>query len=130
MTRAAALACSAALAGCASTGPPANLDGSWGGRGIGLVVENGAGRLDYDCASGTIDALVPAAGGRFTAAGAHVPGQGGPERVGQVVPSYRATYSGEVRGARMTFRATVENSTELGPFTLVRGTEPQLLRCL
>lgn len=30
----------------------------------------------------------------------------------------------------MTFRATVENSTELGPFTLVRGTEPQLLRCL
>lgn len=118
------------LAGCASTAPPPTLDGSWGGRGIGLVIENGAWRLDYDCASGTIAAIAVAADGRFTASGTHVPGQGGPERVGEVRPSFRATYSGVVRGGRMTLGAAVDNGTALGPFTLVRGAEPLLLRCL
>lgn len=130
MKRAAAIAPALALAGCASTGPPATLDGQWGGRGVGLVIEHGAGRLDYDCASGTIEAIVVTAGGRFTATGRHVPGQGGPERVGDVRPSFRAAYSGTVRGARMTLGATVENGSRLGPFELARGAQPMLLRCL
>ena len=129
MKRAAA-AIALGLAGCASTGPPPTLDGSWGGRGVGLVIESGAGRLDSDCASGTIAAFVATADGRFTASGTHVPGQGGPERAGEVRPSYRATYSGQVRGGRMTLGAAVDNGTRLGPFTLARGAEPLLLRCL
>lgn len=125
-----AVAIALALAGCASTGPPLALDGQWGGRGVGLVIEVGVGRLDYDCASGTIEAIVTTDDGRFAATGTHVPGQGGPERVGEVRPSFRATYSGTLRGGRMTLGATVENGTRLGPFTLVRGAEPLLLRCL
>ena len=129
MKRAAA-AIALALSGCIPTEPPPPLDGQWGGRGIGLLIESGAGRLDYDCASGTIEAIVATADGRFTATGRHVPGQGGPERLGEPRPSYRAFYSGAVRGGRMTLGAKVDNGAQLGPFTLVRGAEPLLLRCL
>ena len=45
-----------ALAGCSTLGQgPTTLSGSWGGPGIGLVLEGGLGAVDYDCASGTID---------------------------------------------------------------------------
>lgn len=133
MTRLNAIAASALLlAGCATMSQqPPNLTGQWGGRGIGLVLEGGLGRVEYDCASGTIDsAIIPGPDGRFTATGTHVPGQGGPVRVGQIFISHRATYSGEVQATQMTLRVAVENGTVLGPFTLVQGAEPQLLRCL
>lgn len=132
MTRAAAAALALALAGCATIGQqPPVLSGQWGGRGIELVLEGGLGRVAYDCASGTVDgAIVPGPDGRFTATGTHVPGQGGPVRVGQIFVSHRATYSGEVRDGRMTLRVAVEDGAMLGPFTLVQGAEPQLLRCL
>ena len=121
-----------ALAGCASL-PPAGvpLTGEWGGRHVGLRLDEASGRLDYDCAAGTIDGpLVPRRDGSFEALGSHTPGTGGPERVGEVRPSYRARYRGTVRGTRMTLQARVENGVALGPFTLERGTEPILMRCL
>jgi len=133
VTRLTALGASALLlAGCATLSQqPPNLSGQWGGRGIGLVLEGGLGRVEYDCASGTIDsAVIPGPDGRFSATGTHVPGQGGPVRVGQIFVSHRATYAGEARDGRMTLRVAVENGTVLGPFTLVQGAEPQLLRCL
>ncbi|HET7816461.1 MAG TPA: hypothetical protein VFK58_02665 [Sphingomicrobium sp.] len=118
--------------GCATMSQkPPNLSGQWGGRGIGLMLEGGLGRVEYDCASGTIDsAIIPGPDGRFSATGTHVPGQGGPVRVGQIFVSHRATYAGEARDGRMTLRVAVENGDVLGPFTLVEGAEPQLLRCL
>lgn len=120
------------LAGCATLSQqPPNLSGQWGGRGIGIVLEGGLGRVEYDCASGTIDsAIIPGPDGRFTATGTHVPGQGGPVRVGQIFVSHRATYAGEARDGRMTLRVAVENGDVLGPFTLAQGAEPQLVRCL
>lgn len=119
------------LAGCATMQQAPQLSGSWGGRGAGLVLEGGLGRLVYDCASGTVDtAILPGKDGRFSAEGTHRPGQGGPVRVGQIFTSHRATYAGEVQGEQMTLRVVVENGDVLGPFTLTRGAEPQILRCL
>jgi hypothetical protein len=119
------------IAGCASVQKPPNLSGEWGGRGIGLVLEGGLGRVEYDCASGTIDtAVIPAPDGRFRAEGTHVPGQGGPVRVGQIFKSYRATYTGQTAGPQMTLTVTLENGEVLGPFTLIQGAEPQITRCL
>lgn len=126
------LACAACVSACASV-PTAGiaLTGEWGGRHVGLQLSEGSGTLDYDCAAGTIDGpLIPRRDGRFEAEGRHTPGTGGPEREGEVRPSHRALYSGAVRGTRMTLQARVETGVLLGPFTLERGAEPMLLRCL
>ena len=121
-----------ALAGCAAIPKtPTHLTGQWGGEHVGLTLEGAIGSLDYDCASGTIDgAIFPAADGRFTATGSHRAGQGGPVRVGQIFTSQRASYAGTVDKDRMTLTVRLEDRTVMGPFTLVRGAPPQLLRCL
>jgi len=110
----------------------APVTGSWGGTHVGLVLEPDGGRLEYDCASGTIDGpLRTDAGGRFTARGTHVPGQGGPEREGEEPPRLPADYSGEVRGDRMILRMRVPaTGVEIGPLTLRRDVEPIIFRCL
>ena len=120
-----------ALAGCATAQPAgAPVTGEWGGTHIGLVLDPSGGRIDYDCASGTIAPIVPGAGGAFVASGTHTPGQGGPVREGEVLPSYKAQFSGTVRGDRMELRGRVENGVELGPFALRRGAEAGIFRCL
>lgn len=127
-----AAAAALALAACESLSQaPTALSGQWGGQHAGLVLEGGLGRLEYDCASGTIDqAIVPGPDGRFTAAGTHVPGEGGPVRVGQIFITHRATYTGRVEGDVMTLSATLDNGTALGPYTLRRGAPPQIVQCL
>ena len=120
------------LAACASV-PSAEspLTGEWGGTHVGLRLSESGGMLDYDCAAGTIDEpLRPRRDGGFEASGMHTPGWGGPERAGEVRPSYRTRYSGQVRGNRMTLQGRVENGVLLGPFSLMRGAEPIIMRCL
>lgn len=119
------------LAACASV-PAAGIavTGSWGGTHVGLTLEASGGRLEYDCAAGTIAPLVPGAGGRFEVAGTHTPGHGGPIREGEVMPTYSVRFSGSVRGDRMTLQGRVENGVLLGPFELRRGAEPMIFRCL
>ena len=120
----------AALAGCAAMPhKPVFLSGQWGGPGIDMMVEGGLANVQFDCASGTIDANLAAAG-PFSATGTYRPGQGGPVRVGQIFVSKRATYSGTVTGDQMTLAMRVEDGTGLGPFTLTRGAPGQLNRCL
>lgn len=112
--------------------PAAPLTGSWGGRHVGLTLTAEGGRLDYDCAAGTIDAPPSLdRDGRFRARGTHTVGQGGPDRIGYEPPRLPATYEGWVRGDRMTLQVRVPSTgAELGPFTLRRDAEPILLRCL
>lgn len=120
------------LAGCAAApraGVP--LTGNWGGVHVGLALDPAGGRLEYDCADGTIGPVVPGPGGRFIADGTHTPGHGGPIREGEVLPTYKARFDGTVRGATMTLRGSVvETGVALGPFELRRGAEPQIFRCL
>ncbi|MFP5328971.1 MAG: hypothetical protein ACLGHC_02370 [Alphaproteobacteria bacterium] len=119
------------LASCASV-PPAGVPvtGQWGGPHIGLTLDASGGRIEYDCATGTIGPVIPVAGGRFAADGTHTPEHGGPVREGEVLPTYRARFTGNVDGERMMLSGRVENGVELGPFTLRRGAEPGILRCL
>ena len=121
-----------ALAACVAPPPPGPPGDSWGGRGIALSLDAGGGRLEYDCAAGTIDEpLRPDAAGRFTASGTHTPGHGGPDRIDQPPASFPARYAGTVRGAEMRLEVDVPaRDLQLGPFTLRRGAEPVLLRCL
>jgi hypothetical protein len=119
------------IASCASL-PPAGgpITGGWGGNHIGLVLDASGGRIEYDCAAGTIGPIVPNAAGRFSAVGTHTPGTGGPEAEGHVPPTYTAQFSGTLSGDRMTLEARVQNGVSLGPFELRRGEEPGIFRCL
>ena len=120
-----------ALAGCATLGQgPTTLSGQWGGPGINLVLEGGLGTVEYDCASGTIDQTIPAAGSSFSVTGTHRTGQAGPVRVGQIFRSQRATYSGTAVEGDMTLLVKLEDGTELGPFTLKQSVPGQINRCL
>jgi hypothetical protein len=122
----------AALSACASVPPaPGPVTGEWGGTHVGLKLTATGGVLDYDCAAGTIDEPVVLHADRsFHVVGTHTPGWGGPERSGEVRPTYRTRYSGLVRGDRMILEGRVENGVLLGPLTLVRGAEPVIMRCL
>ena len=124
--------CLAALGGCASVAPGSPLTGDWGGERVGLVLDDSGGRLEYDCASGTIAGpLIPGADGTFAATGTHTPGQGGPDRARYVPPSYAARYSGSVSGTSMTLRVEVPSrDLAIGPLRLRQGEPPRLLRCL
>lgn len=119
------------LAGCAvAPAAPVEVTGDWGGAHVGLHLTAAGGTLDYDCASGTIGPVLPAPDGRFVAQGTHTPGHGGPERQGEILPVHAASYAGTVRGDRMTLQGRLDNGVELGPFTLARGAEPGIFRCL
>ena len=123
----------AMVAGCATPGATERpLAGPWGGQHVGLDMGEANGRLDYDCAAGTIDQpLITDPAGRFAAVGTHTPGQGGPDRIDYAPPSYPARYNGSVRGDVMTLVVDVAAiNARIGPYTLRRGVEPILLRCL
>ena len=95
-----------------------------------MTLDSSGGRIEYDCAGGTIGAVVPGPDGRFVADGTHTPEHGGPMREGEVLPTYKARFQGEVRGDRMTLNGRIENGVTLGPFALRHGAEPQIFRCL
>lgn len=119
------------LAGCTGLqSAPTPLFGSWGGTHVGLVLDAAGGRLEYDCAGGTIGPIVPRSDGSFEAEGSHTPAAGGPEVEGRVQPTYHARFSGRVHGDRMTVTGSLENGVRLGPFELRRGAEPIIFRCL
>ena len=124
-----AIAAMNSQAGATAAAP---LTGSWGGEHIGLELDAEGGKLRYDCAAGTIEgAVLPNGSGRFQANGAHRPNMGGPARQGREPPFLPAIYTGSVRGDTMTLSVRVPSSgMEIGPFTLRRGAEPILLRCL
>lgn len=120
------------LAACAAV-PTAGLPvaGQWGGRHVRLNLTSTGGTLEYDCAAGTmIGPLKMNRDGAFVAKGTHTPSRGGPVIQGQVLPSYRVRYSGSVRGNTMSLQGRVEKGVLLGPFTLRRGAQPNLVSCL
>ena len=128
-----AVAAALLLGGCQSAAAPAGpLVGEWGAQHVGLVLDAEGGRLEYDCAAGMIAGPIrPDRSGRFRAEGTHTPGQGGPDRIDYVPPRLPALYEGRVTGDRMTLRVrVVPTGLELGPFTLRRGAQPMLTRCL
>jgi hypothetical protein len=106
------------------------ISGAWGGPQIGVLLEGGPGTVHFDCASGTIDEpIFPGEGGAFSVKGTYRTGQSGPIKVGQVFRSQPATYAGTIVKDDMTLSITLEDGTEVGPFTLKQGVPPQLNRC-
>ena len=111
------------------------LVGSWGGLHIGLEMAADGGRLEYDCAHGTIEGpVVPGHQGRFAAMGTHFAEHGGPVREGEQEQGRPARYRGKVYGETLTLTVAPAGSNEaneeIGTFTLTRGATPRLMKCL
>lgn len=132
LRRFALLALSLALAACETLAPDLKPEyGHFGGPQIGIVLEGGSGKAEFDCASGTIDEpIFHAKEGVFSVKGTYRTGQSGPIKVGQIFRSQPATYAGSLVKDDMTMTVTLEDGDVLGPFTLRRGAPPELNRCL
>ena len=127
-----ALVVGVAATGCFTNPTPVIALGPWGGSRVSMQVTSAGARLEYDCAEGVIEEpLRPNAEGRFTATGTHTPGHGGPIRLGEVLPAFRARYDGDVDGERMNLLVTLtDTGVMLGSFQLRRGNSGVLMRCL
>lgn len=105
--------------------------GPWGGPHIRIDVEARSASIDYDCASGTINGpLTIDSRGRFTWRGTHHREHGGPIRENEQGNDRPATYSGSVKGDRMTLTVKLSDSNEvLETYTLKRGAFGRVVKC-
>jgi hypothetical protein len=106
--------------------------GLWGGAHVNLVVTETGGKLEYDCAHGTIDQpLVTDSSGRFDLVGTHTREHGGPIRSDEKPDKHPALYTGTTDGQTMVLTVTLTDSNvPLGTFTLKRGQIGRIFKCL
>jgi hypothetical protein len=115
------------LSGCRGERVP---NGSWGDDHVVLTVTDNGGRVEFDCAHGTLDhPLRLDDRGRFSVAGTFVP-DGGPVRTGEDSRSRPARNQGRLDRQKLEFTVTVEGQTGQGPFTVTLGKSPKLTKCL
>jgi hypothetical protein len=116
------------LSGCRNESVP---NGAWGGDHVVLTVTDNGGRVEFDCAHGTLDhPLQVDERGRFSVAGTFVPEHGGPVRPGEVPESRPARYQGRLDRQKLEFTVTTEGHTGSEPFTVTLGKGPKLTKCL
>jgi hypothetical protein len=105
--------------------------GIWAGEHISLEVTEQGGKVEYDCAHGTIPRrILLDRRGRFDVVGQHVAEHGGPVRQNEQPTSYPVRFTGRVNGRRMEL--TLRNSVTkelIGNFMLNYGQEPRLMKC-
>ncbi|MBV9928519.1 MAG: hypothetical protein JOZ96_26120 [Acidobacteria bacterium] len=105
--------------------------GTWGGEHIGLEVTEAGGRVEYDCAHGTIDQTIRTdAGGGFRLRGTHVRERGGPVRKGEPEERHPAVYEGRIEGDTMTLTVRESDTGQpVGTFALTFGRQPRVMKC-
>ena len=111
------------LAGC-SGGLPVGIDrvpiGEWGGEHVRLTVTDTGGRVEFDCAHGTLDApLRVDTEGRFSVPGTIVL-EGGPVPEPPPAPQ-GARFLGHTDGRRLRLERQSDRGEPLGTFDLERG---------
>jgi hypothetical protein len=121
-----------ALAGC-SGGAVVGIDrvpiGEWGGEHVRLTVTDTGGRVEFDCAHGTLDApLRVDTEGRFSVPGTIVL-EGGPVPDPPPAPQ-GARYLGQTDGRRLLLERQNSGGELLGTFHLERGRAAVLFKCL
>ena len=88
--------------------------------------------LEFDCAHGTIpQAPVLDEAGNLEDDGEYVLEHGGPQKEGEPPDAHPALFSGNTDGQKLTLTIFLTDTKEtLGPFTLTRGGQPRLMKCL
>lgn len=103
---------------------------AWGGTGVRLEVGAGGGKVEFDCAHGTLGKVAPDAEGGFDVGGTFVRERGGPVRSDEQPEKLPARYRGKIEGESMTLRVSVEGLGETLTYTLTRGRTARLRKCL
>lgn len=105
------------------------LVGEWGGPQVHLSLNETGGRIDFSCASATIDAAVqPDAGGKFNAAGRHEAFTGGPVQADAAPPSTPVRYAGWIDGDNLHL-SILRKGAAAETYVLQRGRRSKLIRC-
>ena len=103
--------------------------GEWGGEHVRLTVEDGGGKVEFDCAHGSLDApLTLDPEGRFDVPG-RLAFEGGPTRRGEAENARPARYRGQIDSGRMTLEVTLESGESAGRFSLARNGPARLVKC-
>jgi len=120
------------FSGCAGSNSQIDLKGTWGGEGIGLFLSDSSVTLEYDCAHGTIDEpITPDDDGMFEVSGTHTFEQGGAIRVDETPDEHTALYKGQIMENKMTLILVItDTDTKVDTFSLTRGVEPTIRKCL
>lgn len=121
------------ISGPAAAGAkPKMLQGSWGGDRMNLVMGTNGGEIRMDCATGTIKGRVMIdAKGRFTARGTFDQEKGGPIRAEDFANRGKpAIFRGQMNGNTMTLSVTKPGASEAQSYTLHKGHNEKLVRCL
>ena len=107
-------------------------EGVWGGEHMGLWVEQGGARVEYDCGRGTIDQpLVLGRRGRFNVKGTHYKEHGGPVRIDEQKAGQPARYTGALVAQTLTITVTLTDTQKtIGTFRLTHNQEPRIVKCL
>jgi hypothetical protein len=95
------------------------------------VISELSARLEFDCAGGTIPGLIVLdRTGRFSRDGDFIRG-GGPVSIDDSTRAEPARYAGQVRGGTMELTVTLLGpGATYGPYTLTRGGDPRVFKCL
>ena len=115
----------------ASANPGAvSLQGQWAGDRLQLSMDAQGGRVQTDCANGTIAGpLQRAADGRYTASGTFEQHRPGPQRNEAAAPA-AAQYSGELHDGVLTLSILPAGASTAEIFRLREGARVKLVRCL
>jgi hypothetical protein len=102
----------------------------WGGQGIALKVSAKGADVEFDCAHGQIPQPIKLdKHGDFEVAGTFTAEHGGPMRRDETLQSAPARYSGHVDGDSMSLTVTLDKR-QVGSYTLTRGSQGHITRCL
>ena len=98
---------------------------------MGMTVEKGSVKIEYDCAEGEIPRQLKVdKKGRFNVVGTHKPGTFGPILIGHEPKPMPARYEGTVTGKVMKYKVTlIETKEVIGEFTVTLGGGSRLHRC-
>jgi hypothetical protein len=115
-----------AMVACSEVAGPADVAGTWAGDDAQLIIEGTEATFEAPCHVGSLTLPDRFVDGRFDAAGT-VTFRGGAPPVEPPV-ARPATYTGEVRGDRITL-VIGPPELGLGPYELRRGAEIQIPLC-
>jgi hypothetical protein len=113
---------------------PPPLSGQWGGDRMILTLDATGGRIEMDCASGTLQGpIIPGGDGKFQAQGSFVQHRGGPDLVEQQPDAKNAPalthYAGELQDGVLKLSILAPGSSTPQVFNLRQGARLKLMRC-
>jgi hypothetical protein len=113
---------------------PPPLSGQWAGDRMILTLDANGGRIEMDCASGSLQGpIIPGGDGKFQTQGSFSQHRAGPDLVEQPAGAKNAPaptrYSGELQDDVLKLSVLAPGSSTPQVFNLRRGARVKLLRC-